>query len=44
LGVIFLGRNAAAIHANFSGLWTLHDPQTIEPGADFLDEIISFHR
>src|ERR1700739_129866 len=22
---IFLGRNAAAIHANFSGLWTLHD-------------------
>ncbi len=23
---IFIGRNAAAIHANFSGIWTLQDP------------------
>ena len=40
LAGIFLGRNAAAIHANFSGLWTLHDPQTIEPGADWMKSFI----
>ncbi len=33
---IFWGRNAAALHANFSSLWALHSPNTIEPGADFL--------
>src|SRR6202162_185919 len=37
---IFLGRNAAAIHANFSGLWTLQDPQTIEPGAAWMKSFI----
>src|SRR4030081_1599215 len=37
---VFLGRNAAAIHANFSSLWTVHDPQTIEPGADWLKSLI----
>ena len=40
LGLILLGilwgRNAAAVHANFSSLWALHDPQTIPPGASFL--------
>ncbi|MGD0840006.1 MAG: amino acid permease [Candidatus Acidiferrales bacterium] len=33
---IFWGRNAAALHANFSSLWALHSPQTIAPGAPFL--------
>ncbi len=40
LAGIFLGRNAAAIHANFSGIWALHDPQTIEPGAGWLKSFI----
>src|SRR5579872_983972 len=40
LAGIFLGRNAEAIHANFSGLWTLHDPQTIQPGADWMKSFI----
>jgi len=40
LAGIFLGRNAAAIQANFSGLWTLHDPQTIEPGAAWMKSFI----
>jgi basic amino acid/polyamine antiporter, APA family len=40
LAGVFLGRNAAAIRANFSGIWTLHDPQTIEPGAGWLKSII----
>ena len=33
---IFLGRNAGAITENFSRLWALHSPQTLEPGANFL--------
>jgi APA family basic amino acid/polyamine antiporter len=33
---IVAGRNATAIHTNFSGIWALHDPQTIEPGADWM--------
>jgi APA family basic amino acid/polyamine antiporter len=33
---VFLGRNAAAIHANFANIWAVHGGQTIEPGADFL--------
>ena len=37
---VFLGRNAAAIHANFSSLWAIHDPQTIDPGADWLKTFI----
>ena len=38
-GLLF-GRNAAAIHANFSDIWTIHDPQVIEPGADWLKSLI----
>ena len=37
---VLLGRNAAAIHANFDSIWTVHDPQTIEPGADWLKSFI----
>ncbi len=33
---IFLGRNAAAISANFSHLWAFSAPRPIEPGANFL--------
>ncbi len=33
---ILVGRNAAAMSANFSDLWALHGVQTIEPGADWL--------
>jgi len=37
---VLLGRNAAAIHANFDSIWAVHDPQTIEPGADWLKSFI----
>jgi basic amino acid/polyamine antiporter, APA family len=37
---IVVGRNAAAIQANFGSMWTLHDPQTIEPGANWLKSFI----
>jgi APA family basic amino acid/polyamine antiporter len=40
LAGLFVGRNALAVHANFSGLWTLHDPQTIEPGAQWMKSFI----
>jgi APA family basic amino acid/polyamine antiporter len=40
LAGVFVGRNAAAMQANFSGLWALHDPQTIEPGAGWLKSFI----
>jgi len=40
LAGIFVGRNAAAIHADFNGVWTLHDPQTIEPGAGWMKSFI----
>jgi APA family basic amino acid/polyamine antiporter len=33
---IFVGRNAAAVGANFSDIWAVHDVLTIQPGADFL--------
>ncbi len=33
---IFIGKNAGAISENFSHLWALHSPQTLEPGANFL--------
>jgi APA family basic amino acid/polyamine antiporter len=33
---VFVGRNAAAIQANFSNLWAAGGGQLIEPGADFL--------
>jgi APA family basic amino acid/polyamine antiporter len=37
---LFVGRNAAAIHANFGQLWAVHDPLTIEPGTDWLKSLI----
>src|SRR6202158_21005 len=40
LAGVFVGRNAAAIQANFSSLWAIHDPQTIEPGAGWLKSFI----
>jgi APA family basic amino acid/polyamine antiporter len=40
LAGVIVGRNAAAIQANFNGIWTLHDPQTIAPGADWLKSFI----
>ena len=40
LAGVFVGRNAAAIQANFSNLWAIRDPQTIEPGADWLKSFI----
>ena len=40
LAAVFVGRNAAAIHANFGSLWAIHDPVTIEPGADWLKSFI----
>ena len=40
LAGVLLGRNAAAIHANFNGIWALHDPQTIEPGASWMKSFI----
>src|SRR5881227_389950 len=33
---IFVGKNAGAISENFSHIWALHSPQTLEPGANFL--------
>ena len=40
LAGVFFGRNAAAIQANFSNIWAIHDPQVIEPGADWLKSLI----
>jgi APA family basic amino acid/polyamine antiporter len=44
LGLIFLcvsvGRNAAAISANFGHLWAIRGAQPIEPGANFLRGLI----
>ena len=44
MGLIFLGtfvgRNAGAISENFSHLWVLHNPQTLEPGANFLKRFV----
>jgi APA family basic amino acid/polyamine antiporter len=37
---IFVGRNAGAISENFSHLWAIRNPQTIEPGANFLRSFI----
>src|SRR3981189_2678118 len=31
LAGVFVGRNAAALHANLSSPWAIHDPQTLEP-------------
>jgi len=40
LAGVFLGRNAATIHANFSSFWAIHDPQTIEPGANWMKSFV----
>lgn len=37
---IFVGKNAGAISENFSHLWALHNPQTLEPGANFLKSFV----
>jgi APA family basic amino acid/polyamine antiporter len=37
---VFFGRNAGAIHANFSQLWAIQGAQTINPGADFLRSVV----
>src|SRR5437667_141643 len=37
---IFVGRNAGAITENFSHLWAMHKPQTLEPGANFLKSLV----
>ena len=37
---IFVGRNAGAITENFGHLWALHNPQTLEPGANFLKRFV----
>ena len=37
---VLIGRNAAAIQGNFTGIWTLHDAQPIEPGADWLKSLV----
>jgi len=37
---IFVGRNAGAIAANFSHLWAVRAPETIEPGANFLRRFV----
>jgi APA family basic amino acid/polyamine antiporter len=37
---IFVGKNAGAITENFSHLWVLHNPQTLEPGANFLKRFV----
>jgi basic amino acid/polyamine antiporter, APA family len=40
LAGIFVGRNAEALQANFTGIWTLHDPHTIEPGAAWMKSFL----
>lgn len=37
---IFVGKNAGAISENFSHLWAVHNPQTLEPGANFLKSFV----
>jgi basic amino acid/polyamine antiporter, APA family len=37
---IFVGRNAGAIAENFSHFWAIHNPQTLEPGANFLRSFV----
>ncbi|MGB8476397.1 MAG: amino acid permease [Candidatus Acidiferrum sp.] len=37
---IFVGRNAGAIAANFSHLWSISGAQPIEPGANFLRGLV----
>src|SRR5258707_10000983 len=35
-----MGRNAGAMSENFSHLWAIHNPQTLEPGANFLKSFV----
>src|ERR1700746_603720 len=37
---IFVGRNAGAISENFSHVWAIRNPQTLEPGANFLKSFV----
>jgi basic amino acid/polyamine antiporter, APA family len=37
---VFVGRNAAAVSANFSSIWANQGSLTIQPGADFLRGLI----
>jgi APA family basic amino acid/polyamine antiporter len=37
---ILVGRNSEAIGANFSGIWALHNPEAIEPGANWLRSLV----
>src|SRR5213080_3272759 len=37
---IFVGRNAGAITENFSHFWTVRNAQPIEPGANFLKNLV----
>ena len=37
---IFVGRNAGAISENFSHMWAIRNPQTLEPGANFLKSLV----
>ena len=37
---IFVGKNAGAIAENFSHLWAFHNPQMLEPGANFLKRFV----
>ena len=37
---VFVGRNAAAVAANFSSIWADQGALTIQPGADFLRGLI----
>lgn len=37
---IFVGRNAGAISENFSHIWAIRNPQTLEPGASFLKSLV----
>src|SRR5690348_2532173 len=37
---IFVGRNAGAISENFSHMWAIRNPQTMEPGANFLKSFV----
>src|ERR1700720_3502629 len=37
---VFVGRNASAIADNFSHLWAIRGPQTIEPGVGFLRSLL----
>jgi len=37
---IFIGRNAGAISENFSHMWVIRNPLTLEPGANFLKSFV----